>query len=118
MSRSCSDERGSESLDLLAPDHQLLLREALLEGASIVTPPQPVERIGHHLVDDDVVPLSQTVRLLPESLRRCSTVRRESAEALRELVADGLVVLGRKGAASIVVEGQEQLDEMNGVSRE
>ena len=106
----------SESLDLLTPDHQLFLGEALLEHAPIVTPPRPIERRGHDLVDDDVVAARRPGRLLPEPLRGRSAVCRESAEAPGELIADGRVVRGREGPTGIVVQRQEQLDEVNDVS--
>src|SRR5690348_12014979 len=108
--------RSSEALDLLAPDDKLVLSEAALEGASIIPPPPAVERLGHHLVDDDIVPLRRAFRFLPEPLRRRARVRREPAEVLRQLAADSGIVRGRKGAAGSVVERQEQLDEMNGAS--
>lgn len=76
-------------------------------------PPVPIERSGHHFVDDDIIAPRRAARLLPEALRRRAGVRGEPAETVGELIADGRVVAGRKGTASVVVEREEQLDEVD-----
>src|SRR3954464_10074006 len=106
----------SQTLDGLAANHQLVLLEALLEGASILPPPLPIEGVGHDLVDDDVIAPCRSARVVPETLRRRSAIGCESAKALGLDGADGRVLRGREGAAACVAERQEQLDEVNGAA--
>jgi hypothetical protein len=105
-----------QSLHHQAPDHQLVLRETTLERAPEVIPPGAVEGVRHDLVHHDVVALRRPVGLGPQALRRRARVSGEPVEPVRQRRSDGGVVRGWKGAALVVVEGEEQLNEMDDAS--
>src|SRR3954469_18523634 len=106
----------SEKVQLLCAHHNRLLPEGSLQVTPVPLPPRAIKLIRHDLKHDDVVPL-RLATLLPQALRGSARERSQSAVLARELLAHPSVKLTRERCASVVVQGQEDLDQVDGAIR-
>src|SRR3954452_1759848 len=106
----------SEKGQLLCAHHNRLLPEGSLQVTPVPLPPRAIKLIRHDLKHDDVVPL-RLATLLPQALRGSARERSQSAVLARELLAHPSVKLTRERCASVVVQGQEDLDQVDGAIR-
>src|SRR5690349_9925268 len=85
----------------------------MFEPAAELSPPAPVERVGHHLEDDDRVAVDTPFLALPQPFGGSARVSGQAAETFDQLCPHLSEELGRLRRAIVAPQRQKDLDHMH-----
>ena len=99
----------SEQGDRRCPDYDLILPKLALQEEAVAPPPRDVQRFRHDFEYDDLV-VHRLAAFRGGALGGRAGECSQSAETLRQMLADFGVFLGPERLAAVVMEGQKYLD--------